>query len=242
MERFSFMLISKPLSLMFFAVWVIVGCAGPADETVKNEQTGSAAIDAETDSFQLNGGPVVKVPGKVYLACFYGKNDHGNVAKKKCDEMLKDCKARYGSSKCEILRNPDKDDLEKIGSKGIIIMIGHSTPNNMSPDQPVNPQCRHDIWDTGVTPKDINNCGLPVVWYGCYGSGVSKECNRVIPLQDHPKILDSRDPEIACRFKATMLCYEILSKQGKAIDPAKIDQCLPSTMQQLKASNDAHCR
>lgn len=224
------------------ATLIAVSCARTEDSPVQNGESDAGGGMVDSSSFQLNGTPVVKVPGKVYIACFYGKMDHGNVAEAKCNQMLQQCKERYGANKCQVLRNPDNDDLEKIGNKGIIIVVGHSTPNNMSPDMPANPRCRHDIWDTDVTPRDINNCGLPVVWYGCYGSGVAKECNRVIPLQEHPQILDSRDPEIACRFKATMYCYEQHSRSRDINPSKKIAECVSGMIQRMKETNDPYCR
>lgn len=225
---------------VFLVAAMLLACAGPEDSGGKVEQRKPSVETSELDSFQLNG---VQIPGKIYITCFYGKNDTGGVAEAKCKEMFKTCKDRYGDGKCQVLHNPDVSDLEKkIGNKGLMIVVGHSTPNGSSPDKPVNPKCKYDIWDTPVTPIDISNCGLPIIWYGCYGSGVAKECRRVIPLQDKPQILDSRDPEISCRFKATMYCYEWYSQRGEATNAQKISQCVPGMMQRMKDAKDPYCK
>jgi hypothetical protein len=81
-----------------------------------------------------------------------------------------------------------------------------------------------------------------VIWYGCFTKSVSEECPNVIPLQDRPTVLNTSDPAVACRFKATMLCWEELSRRNRGNPTTEeIMACVASKVPELTASGDPMC-
>jgi hypothetical protein len=215
-------------------------CA-PTDSTESKNKSNPQSVDDFDIARSLTSGPG---SGKIYIICFSGPNDHDNVAGSMCRKMESECIARYGRQRCVVPRDPSREVISRLGDDGLVIFVGHSTPCSISPDGQPNPNCAVDIWDTPVSPKDINdNKGdKPVIWYGCYGNSVSKECPNVIPLQDVPTVLDTRDPAIACRFTATMLCWEGLSRRNRR-NPTTDDimACVARKVPELTTRGDPMC-
>jgi len=222
-----------------FMLGVMSFIVSSCDGTIDDRRSQGAQATEPGQTMDLRGGRG-SGSGHVYVVCFYGENDHDRVARNKCDEAIRDCRARYGPNFCHVLRNPRREQVLGLPPEAVIIVVTHTTPNNMSPDGQPNADCQIDIWDSEVSPTDFRECG-PTIWYGCYGAAVAGACENVIPLQDEPEVLDSRDPEIGCRLKATMLCLEEAIRNKTSTSPEAIGTCVTAKMRDLTDSGDAAC-
>ena len=215
--------------LFAIAALMIVACANDETEDRRDKDPAGQFGDANYafEDIELSSEDVIDpAGGHVYIVCFYGENDHDDLVRSECNRKYRACVARYGSRYCHKVVNPTQNDLDRIRNEGVVIIVTHSTP-----DPEVECETGVDIWDSPLDPTDVAACtDGPVVWFGCYGAQVADECPNVIPLQDEPTILDNREPEIHCRFQATILCIEQLNRAGQPYSQEDLNRCVQGLM------------
>ncbi len=210
-------------------------------ETLQPAQGTGTARDGRTPE-PPPGTPAIStltIKGKhVYIVCFYGPSDHDGVAKKECARMTAECGKRYGAKFCHQVNNPTQERLTKLKDEGLVVVVTHSTPD---PSE----ECGYDVWDSDLTPSQIAACFIdtPVVWFGCFGQGISdgKNCQNIIPLDPVNQVLHSGKPEVWCRFRATMACLEEFSGTGVEFTQADVEACVLNKLKTM-SSYDPSCK
>jgi hypothetical protein len=223
-----------------------VGCKGAGPETPVSGLSAEDELQQEIMASPVPQGPVKMETGKIVtVVCFYGANDHDDLSANKCRDMIADCQRSYGAASCRSVENPTQEQLTDLQASGPVIVVAHSTPAELSPDQDADKsaQSPYDIWDTPVTPEQVAGAAgnNPVIWYGCFGAGIAQNCRNVVPLQTESTVLDSSKPEIACRFRATMLCNDAYARTGRQFTQQQIQTCVFRTMRTLKMQHDPSC-
>jgi hypothetical protein len=234
------------MRFFLYAVFLaFFGCAGEGDKQSRqnvsgaegnqeSEQNQLADSPTRSDNFARQNqstSPITPAGRKIYIVCFYGENDHDNVARNMCEQKFRECKASYGAASCQKVVNPDRRALDRIRDEGLVIVVTHTTPSPTA-------ECPTgvEIWDAkpGITPTVVSECiDAPVIWYGCFGASIAEKCPNVTPLADQPEVLDSRDPKVACRFRASTACIEELMRRGQPFSQADIDACTHQKMAQM---------
>lgn len=234
----------RPTLLISFVVFLGVlntGCT--VDEGGQGRQQFTAAQDSqkEADERETKGNTapnnfttIEKIPvsgTKIFVVCFYGEDDHDNIARNMCTQKYNECIAAYGARSCERIVNPNREALERIRNEGMVIVVTHTTPD---PDT----ECKTGvgIWDAGpgITPSVVSECiDAPIIWFGCYSYGISQQCSNVIPMADKPEILDSREPIVVCRFRASSACIAELIRSGQSFTQEDVQACVERKMAQM---------
>lgn len=234
------------ITFLFLSLIVINSTDALAKATNLNEQNAALPPSVETleppsSSIQISqatsrppapSDKPINVSGRlIYIVCFYGDQDHGNVASQMCEQKYRECIQAYGAPSCKKLINPSSAELNRIKNEGLVVVVTHTTP-----DADVDCRTGIGIWDAkpGVTPSKVcDSVSAPVIWYGCFGKSVADQCPNAIPLADVPAVLDSRDPMVACRYRATTACIEELIKSGRSPSQKAVSDCVKNKMQLL---------
>ncbi len=187
-----------------------------------------SSVSHNGDPIEFSSDQVIQAEGNnVYIACFFGENDHDQVVESDCRAKLEACKSTYGSKYCHRLDNPTQDRLSRMRNEGLLVVVTHSTPE-LDPSQ-AGPS-GVGVWDSSLTPSQIaGSTTAPVIWHGCYGAGIGETCPNVIPLQDTPQVLDTRGEagvEVNCRFQASVICAGEFNQTNQPYSQAQLNVCI----------------